>query len=102
MQCFAFRTYVVVAGRSIEPGAPFKVVVTLFLSGIDSHSSRHQSDMSDHYGFNLPSTVHAKILRRGTVIASETRECQLGSTEIISIKVTWIFINRLEHWGGSS
>ena len=45
------------------------------------------NDMSDHYGYALPSTVHIKILRKGTIIADEKRECQFGTTEIVTIKV---------------
>ena len=81
-----FRTYVVVSGKEVEPGIPFKVVVTLFKSNkkVDAHF------------FNLPSTIHAKILRRGTVIAEETRECQAGTTEIIAIKVCLLLLVYIE------
>ena len=48
-----------------------------------------QNDITDHYGFALPSTVHIKILRRGTIIADEKRECQFGTTEIVTIKVIY-------------
>ena len=51
-----------------------------------------QNDITDHYGFALPSTVHIKILRRGTIIADEKRECQFGTTEIVTIKVNIIFM----------
>ena len=47
----------------------------------------NQNGMSDHYGYALPSTVHIKILRRGTIISDEKRECQFGTTEIITIQV---------------
>ena len=78
--CMCFiRTYVVLSGKEVEPGVPFKVVITLYQS--DKRSSSF-----DHF-LNLPSTIHTKILRKGTVIASETRECQFGTTEIIAIKV---------------
>ena len=70
---------------------PFKVVVTLFLRGMTSNTPSayggSQHDITDHYGFALPSTVHIKILRRGTIIADEKRECQFGTTEIVNIKV---------------
>ena len=70
---------------------PFKVVVTLFLRGMTSQSSStyggSHNDMSDHYGYALPSEVHIKILRKGTIIADEKRECQFGTTEIVTIKV---------------
>ena len=88
-----FRTYAIIAGQTIEPGVPFKVVVTLFLRGMTSQSSSafggSQNDITDHYGFALPSTVHIKILRRGTIIADEKRECQFGTTEIVTIKVIY-------------
>ena len=89
-----YRTYAIIAGQTIEPGVPFKVVVTLFLRGMTSSSNYggSQNDITDHYGFALPSTVHIKILRRGTIIADEKRECQFGTTEIVTIKVTNIFI----------
>ena len=38
--------------------------------------------------FNLPSTIYVRILRQGTVVASETRECYVGTTEIVTIKVS--------------
>ena len=87
-----FRTYAIIAGKTIEPGVPFKVVVTLFLRGMSSQASSssyggNQNGMSDHYGYALPSTVHIKILRRGTIISDEKRECQFGTTEIITIQV---------------
>ena len=98
---FLYRTYAIIAGQSIEPGVPFKVVVTLFLSGISSHSSSRfggsQTNTDDHYGYALPSTVHIKILRRGTIIADEKRECQFGTTEIITIKVSLFYAISLFH-----
>ena len=89
------RTYAIIAGKTIEPGVPFKVVVTLFLRGMTSSTAfgGSQSDMTDHYGFSLPSTVHIKILRKGTIIADEKRECQFGTTEIVTIKVIYFSIS---------
>ena len=66
---------------------PYKVVVTLFLRGMASQASSSPNELNDHYGYALPSTVHIKILRRGTIIIDEKRECQFGTTEIITIKV---------------
>ena len=73
------RTYVVMSGKEVEPGTPFKVVVTLF-------KSAKSSDMDSHFYYSS-ATIHAKILRMGTVIAEEERACQPGTTEIIAIKV---------------
>ena len=42
--------------------------------------------------FNLPSTIYVRILRQGTTVASETRECYVGTTEIVTIKVDFIFL----------
>ena len=74
------RTYVVMSGKEVEPGTPFKVVVTLF------KSAKKSSDMDSHFYYSS-ATIHAKILRMGTVIAEEERACQPGTTEIIAIKV---------------
>ena len=73
--------------------------MTLFLRGMTSQSSStyggNHNDMSNHYGYALPSTVHIKILRKGTIIADEKRECQFGTTEIVTIKVTYI-LNKIQ------
>jgi len=82
-------TYVVISGKEVEPGVPFKVVVTLSKS--NKRSEGMQLTPSANTGFdhflNLPSSIQTKILRKGTVVAEETRECQFGTTEIIAIKV---------------
>ena len=82
-QCSFFfnRSYVVLASRYIEPGSPFRVVVTLF------RTTRRSSSTLSQF-FNLPSTIFVRILRQGTAVASETRECYVGTTEIITIKVS--------------
>ena len=79
--CFFNRSYVVLASRYIEPGSPFRVVVTLF------RTTRRSSSTLSQF-FNLPSTIFVRILRQGTAVASETRECYVGTTEIITIKVS--------------
>ena len=68
------------SGKEVEPGTPFKVVVTLF------KSAKKSSDMDSHFYYSS-ATIHAKILRMGTVIAEEERAGQPGTTEIIAIKV---------------
>ena len=79
--CLFNRSYVVLASRYIEPGSPFRVVVTLF------RTTRRSSSTLSQF-FNLPSTIFVRILRQGTAVASETRECYVGTTEIITIKVS--------------
>ena len=77
------RSYIVFAGKSIQPGDPYKVAVTLF---------RNSNKKTYSFPFgpydNLPATIQVQISRKGSVIISEIRECHFGSTELITVTVT--------------
>ena len=77
-----YRTYLVLAGKYLEPGEPFKVAVTLF-----KNSNRRTYNLFGAPYANLPATVQVQISRKGAVIVSEIRECHFGSTELITVKV---------------
>ena len=55
------RSYVVLASRYIDPGSPFRVVVTLF------RTTRRSSSTLSQF-FNLPSTIFVRILRQGQML----------------------------------
>ena len=81
-----FRSYIVFAGTSIQPGEPYKVAVTLF---------RNSNKKTYSFPFgpydNLPATIQVQISRKGSVIISEIRECHFGSTELIIVTVSFTF-----------
>ena len=78
-----FRSYIVFAGTSIQPGEPYKVAVTLF---------RNSNKKTYSFPFgpydNLPATIQVQISRKGSVIISEIRECHFSSTELIIVTVS--------------
>ena len=78
-----FSSYLVLTGKHLEPGEPFKVAVTLFKNS----NRRSYSMLGAHHYSNLPATIQVQIARKGAVIISEIRECHYGSTELITVKV---------------
>ena len=81
---FNFSSYLVLTGKHLEPGEPFKVAVTLFKNS----NRRSYSMLGAHHYSNLPATIQVQIARKGAVIISEIRECHYGSTELITVKVS--------------
>ena len=81
-----FRSYIVFAGTSIQPGEPYKVAVTLF---------RNSNKKTYSFPFgpydNLPATIQVQISRKGSVLVSKIRECHFGSTELIIVTVKFTF-----------
>ena len=87
--CFPLdSTYLVLAGKYLVPGEPFKVAVTLF-----KNSNRRSYNFFGASYASLPATIQVQISRKGAVIVSEIRECHFGSTELITVKVSDSHVN---------
>ena len=82
-----FRSYIVFAGKTIQPGEAYKVAVTLF-----RNSNKRTSTFPFGPYDNLPATIQVQISRKGSIIISEIRECHFGSTELITVTVSKYFL----------
>jgi hypothetical protein len=78
------RSYLVLAGKTIQPGETYKVAVTLFRDNNNKNMYNFPFGPYD----NLPATIQVQILRKGAVITSELRECHFGSDELITVTVS--------------
>ena len=75
------RSHVVQAGSHLSPGKPYRVLVTLF------ETSKRSGHLNEYIHGTLPASVDVRVLRDGSVVSEEARECFPDSTVSIALKV---------------
>eukprot|EP00094_Tigriopus_californicus_P005835 TCALIF_05623-PA protein Name:"Protein of unknown function" AED:0.04 eAED:0.04 QI:145/1/0.33/1/0.5/0.33/3/0/172 len=75
-------THLVQASRFIEPGTPYRVLVTLF------QTSRRSPHFNEYVHGSLPATIHVRLLFKGSLLSEEYREAFSDSSTEIALKVS--------------